>query len=109
MSTHDHKDMLEVRADVFGGERERPWLLEHDGDDVVPNMTLPQQLENTKKLPFAIPDGILRINTSSNHDKIKPFYKTHLLLVVGCVGQHGRHVEHDFIILVIGIQGVSSC
>lgn len=45
MSTHDHKDVLEVGADVFGGERERPGLLEHDGDDVVSNVTLPQQLE----------------------------------------------------------------
>lgn len=42
VSAHNHKDVLEVRADVFGGERERPGLLEHDGDDVVPNMTLPQ-------------------------------------------------------------------
>lgn len=33
---------------------------------------------------------------------------TYLLLVVGCVGQHGRHVEHDLIILVGGIQGVGS-
>lgn len=55
MSAHNHKDMLEVRADVFGGEWERPWLLEHDGDDVVPNMTLSQQLEKYKKLRFAIP------------------------------------------------------
>lgn len=42
MSSHDHKDMLEVWADVFGGERERPRLLEHNGYDVIPNMTLPQ-------------------------------------------------------------------
>lgn len=38
-----------------------------------------------------------------------PIKKTYLLLVVGCVGQHGRHMEHDFIILVIGMQGVGSC
>lgn len=49
MSTHDHKDVLEVGADVFGGERERPGLLEHDGDDVVSNVTLPQQLEEFGK------------------------------------------------------------
>lgn len=35
--------------------------------------------------------------------------RTHLLSVVGHVGQHGGHVEHDFIVFVCGVQGVSSC
>lgn len=33
---------------------------------------------------------------------------TYLLLVVGCVGQHGGHMEHDLIILVSRMQGVGS-
>lgn len=34
---------------------------------------------------------------------------TYLLLIVGCVGQHGRHMEHDLIVLVSGVQGVGAC
>lgn len=45
MRPHDHKHVLEVRADVFGGEGESSGLLEHDGDDVIPDVTLPQQLQ----------------------------------------------------------------
>lgn len=32
----------------------------------------------------------------------------YLLFIVGCVGQHGGHVEHDLIILVSGVQGVGA-
>ena len=35
---HHHEHVLEVGADVFGREGQRPGLLEHDGDDVVPNV-----------------------------------------------------------------------
>ena len=42
MSTYDHKDVLEVRANVFGGEGESARFLEHNCDDVIPNMTLPE-------------------------------------------------------------------
>ena len=38
---HHHKDVLEVRADVLWGERLRAGLLEDDGDDVVPDVSLP--------------------------------------------------------------------
>lgn len=33
----------------------------------------------------------------------------YLLLVVGCVGQHRWHMEHDLIILIGCVQGVSAC
>lgn len=33
---------------------------------------------------------------------------SHLLGVVGHVGQHGGHVEHDLIALVGGVQGVGA-
>lgn len=36
----DDKHMLEMRADVFGGEGKRPGLLEHDGDDIVADVSL---------------------------------------------------------------------
>lgn len=49
MSTHNHKDVLKVRADVFGGERKRPGLLEHNRDDIVPNVPFPQQLVKQKR------------------------------------------------------------
>lgn len=42
MSAHDDKDVLEVGADVFGGEGECPGFLEHNGNNVVPNVPLPQ-------------------------------------------------------------------
>ena len=38
------EDMLKVGADVLGGERQRPGLLEDDGHDVVAYVPLPQQL-----------------------------------------------------------------
>lgn len=41
VSTHHHKDVLEVGADVFGGEGEGPGFLEHNGNNVVPNVPLP--------------------------------------------------------------------
>lgn len=34
---------------------------------------------------------------------------SYLLGVVGHVWQHGGHVEHDLVALVVGIQGVSAC
>ena len=40
----DNKHVLEMRADVLGREGESSRLLEHDGDDVVANVPLPQQL-----------------------------------------------------------------
>ena len=40
----DNKHVLEMRADVLGREGESSRLLEHDGDDVVANVSLPQQL-----------------------------------------------------------------
>lgn len=33
---------------------------------------------------------------------------SHLLGVVGHVGQHGGHVEHDLVALVGGVQGVGA-
>ena len=38
------EDVLKVGADVLGGERQRPGLLEDDGHDVVAYVPLPQQL-----------------------------------------------------------------
>ena len=38
------EDMLKVGADVLGGERQRPGLLEDDGHNVVAYVPLPQQL-----------------------------------------------------------------
>ena len=43
---HDDEDVLEVRADGFGRERQRVGLLEHDRHDVVADVTLAQQLQN---------------------------------------------------------------
>lgn len=40
----DDKHVLEVRADVFGSKWKGPGFLEHDGDDVVADVALPQQL-----------------------------------------------------------------
>ena len=44
MRPHDDEDVLEVGADALRGEGQRARLLEHDGDDVVANVALPQQL-----------------------------------------------------------------
>lgn len=41
MSAHNHKDMLEVGADVFRGEGEGPGFLEHNGNNVVADVPLP--------------------------------------------------------------------
>lgn len=40
----DDKHVLEVRADVFGSKWKGPGFLEHDGDNVVADVALPQQL-----------------------------------------------------------------
>lgn len=45
---HHHEDVLEVRADVLGAEGLGSGLLEHDGDDVVPDVALPEQLQVRK-------------------------------------------------------------
>lgn len=42
--SHDDEDVLEVGADVLGGERQSPRLLEDDGHDVIPYVSLPQEL-----------------------------------------------------------------
>lgn len=42
---HHHKDVLEVRADILGAEGFGSRLLEYDGDDVVPDVALPEQLQ----------------------------------------------------------------
>lgn len=44
MHLHNDEDVLEVRADVLGGERQGARLLEDDGHDVIPNVPLPQKL-----------------------------------------------------------------
>lgn len=41
---HNDEDMLEVRANGLRGEGVSAGLLEHDGHNVVPYVTLPQQL-----------------------------------------------------------------
>lgn len=45
---HHHEYVLEVRADVLGAEGLGSGLLEHDGDDVVPDVALPEQLRVMK-------------------------------------------------------------
>lgn len=41
----DDEDVLEVRPDVLGGERECPWLLEHQSHNVVAYVPLAQKLQ----------------------------------------------------------------
>lgn len=41
VSAYDHKDVLEVGTDVFGGKGEGSGFLEHNGNNVVPNVSLP--------------------------------------------------------------------
>lgn len=48
MHTDDDEDVLEVGADVLRGERQSPRLLEDDGDYVVPDVPLPQELKDRK-------------------------------------------------------------
>lgn len=48
MHLHHHEHVLEVRADVLGTEGLGSGLLEHDGDDVVPDVALPEQLQVMK-------------------------------------------------------------
>lgn len=44
MHTDDNKDVLEVRANILRGERQRSRLLKDYGDDVVPYVPLSQEL-----------------------------------------------------------------
>lgn len=48
MHTDNDEDVLEVGADVLRGERLSPRLLKDDGDDVVPDVPLPQQLKDSE-------------------------------------------------------------
>lgn len=49
MDFDDDKHVLEMGSDVFRGERQGPGLLEYDGDDVVADVPLPQQLAEGKQ------------------------------------------------------------
>lgn len=49
MHTDNHKDVLEVGADVLRGERQRSWLLEDYGDNVVSYVPLPQELRKKRR------------------------------------------------------------
>lgn len=44
MHLDDDEHVLEMRADVFGSKWKGPRFLEHYGDDVVADVSLPQQL-----------------------------------------------------------------
>ena len=46
---NNDEDMLKVRANGLGRERVSTGLLEHNGHNVVPNVSLPQQLVNEKQ------------------------------------------------------------
>ncbi len=46
--TDDNKDVLEVRADILRGERQRSGLLEDYGDNVVPYVPLSQELRRSR-------------------------------------------------------------
>lgn len=41
---HHDENVLELRTDPSWRERQRAGFLEHDGDDVVPDVALPEQL-----------------------------------------------------------------
>lgn len=58
------EDMLEVRTDVLGGERESTRLLEDDGDDVIPDVPLPQKLCR-KAIPRMIQCTLMHITCSA--------------------------------------------
>lgn len=45
MHLHHHEYVLEMRADILGTEGFGAGFLEHDGDDVVPDVALPEQLQ----------------------------------------------------------------
>lgn len=45
--SHNDENMLKVRANGPGCEGVGSWFLEHNSHNVVPNVTLPQQLENS--------------------------------------------------------------
>lgn len=49
MDFDDDKHMLKMGSDVFRGKRQGPRLLEYNGDDVVADVSLPQQLAEGKK------------------------------------------------------------
>lgn len=49
MDFDDDKHVLEMGSDVFRGKRQGPGLLEYNGDDVVADVSLPQQLAEKEK------------------------------------------------------------
>lgn len=50
MHVDNNEDMLEVRADILWSERQCSWLLKDDGDDVVPYVSLSQELREMRKI-----------------------------------------------------------
>lgn len=52
MDFDDDKHVLEVGSDVFRGKRQGTGLLEYNGDDVVADVSLPQQLAEGKKMNY---------------------------------------------------------
>lgn len=49
MDFDDDKHVLEMGSDIFRGKRQGPGLLEYDGDDVVADVSLSQQLAERRK------------------------------------------------------------
>lgn len=46
----NNKDMLEVRANILWSERQSSWLLKDYGDNVVPYVSLSQELRERRKI-----------------------------------------------------------
>lgn len=48
--TNNNKDVLEMGANILRGERQRSWLLKDYGDNVVPYVSLSQELGIRRKI-----------------------------------------------------------
>lgn len=109
---HDDEDVLEVRADGLGSEGVSAGLLEHHGHNVVPDVSLPQQLvvvrERTRRAPHSDHLAHKQVVRLWAARLVGRSLRPHLLLVVGRVGEQRRHVEHELVVLESGVQRVGS-
>lgn len=97
-------------------------LLEHDGHNVVPNVSLPQQLAVRETRLSSAGAGrllmwdVTQITQKQGQQLVRlsaeaawgPAFHPHLLFVVGRVRQQRRHVEHELVVLESCVQGVGS-
>lgn len=74
MHADNNKHVLEVRADILRGERQRSRLLKDNGDDVVPYVSLSQELREEKERTYILNCAFNQRRETRNKSRITVLY-----------------------------------